>query len=147
MFGELFSGDWFSGLFHEGGVAGEASSYRETPSWLFAGAPRFHDGGVAGLAPGEVPAVLKVGEVVGWPEQLRQAFGGADTIQATDASASYVINVDARGATDPEATARQVNALVAQTLSRLIPGIVDQATKQARKQVVDNIQRRGGRVS
>ncbi len=147
LFGELFSGDWFSGLFHEGGVAGEASSYREMPSWMFAGAPRFHDGGVAGLAPGEVPAVLKVGEVVGWPEQLRHAFGGASTIQATDASASYVINVDARGATDPEATARQVNALVAQTLSRLIPGIVDQATKQAQRQVVDNIQRRGGRVS
>ncbi len=99
LFRELFSGDWFSGLFHEGGVAGEASTYREVPSWMFAGAPRFHDGGVAGLAPGEVPAVLKVGEVVGWPEQLRQAFGGAGTIQATDASASYVINVDARGPT------------------------------------------------
>ena len=147
LFGELFSGDWFSGLFHDGGVAGEASTYREMPSWMFAGAPHYHSGGIAGLAPGEVPAVLKAGEVVGWPDQLRQAFGGAGTIQATDASASYVINVDARGAADPEATARQVNALVAQTLSRLIPGIVDQATKQAQRQVVDNIQRRGGRVS
>ena len=147
LFGELFSGDWFSGLFHEGGVAGEASTYRETPSWLFAGAPRYHDGGVAGLAPGEVPAVLKAGEVVGWPEQLRQAFGNSGSIQATDASATYVINVDARGASDPDATARQVNQLVAETLSRLIPGIVDQATRQAQRQVVDTIQRRGGRVS
>ena len=91
--------------------------------------------------------MLKAGEVVGWPEQLRQAFGNSGSIQATDASATYVINVDARGASDPDATARQVNQLVAETLSRLIPGIVDQATRQAQRQVVDTIQRRGGRVS
>ncbi|MEI8395968.1 MAG: phage tail tape measure C-terminal domain-containing protein, partial [Rhodospirillaceae bacterium] len=54
LFGSLFSGDWFSGLFHEGGVAGEASTYREMPSWMFAGAPHYHSGGIAGLAPGEV---------------------------------------------------------------------------------------------
>ena len=147
LFGSLFSGDWFSGIFHEGGVAGEATAFTQAPAWLFAGAPRYHGGGVAGLAPGEVPAVLKVGEIVGWPEQLRQAFGGSGPIQATDASATYVINVDARGASDPEATARQVNQLVAETLSRLIPGIVDQATRQAQRQVVDTIQRRGGRMS
>ena len=137
----------FGGLFHEGGVAGEATSFKEVPSWLIAGAPRYHSGGIAGLEPGEVPAVLKVGEVVGWPEQLRQAFGGATDIQATDARATYVVNVDARGASDPEATAALVQRAVAETLGRLVPGIVQQAATSAYGSVIDQVHRRGGRLS
>ena len=158
LFSSLFSGgggegggimSWLSGMFHEGGVAGSATTSRETPAWLFAGAPRYHDGGIAGLAPGEVPAVLKVGEVVGWPEQLRQAFGGSNAVMATDASSSYVINVDARGSGDPAATARMVSQAVAATMAQVVPGIIDRASRlastSAQASVFDAIHRQGGR--
>jgi hypothetical protein len=54
----------FSSLFHEGGVAGEASLSRQVPAFVFAGAPRYHGGGIAGLKPDEVPAILQRGEEV-----------------------------------------------------------------------------------
>lgn len=59
-----------AGLFgmvaHSGGIAGTTPTdgMREvSPAW-FANASRYHIGGIAGLQPGEVPAVLKVGEEV-----------------------------------------------------------------------------------
>ncbi len=54
----------FSSLFHEGGVAGEASPSRQVPAFIFAGAPRYHGGGIAGLKPDEIPAILQRGEEV-----------------------------------------------------------------------------------
>lgn len=47
-------------LFHTGGTAGEATSYRTVAPSTFAGAPRFH----SGLMPGELPAILLKGETV-----------------------------------------------------------------------------------
>lgn len=51
--------------FHTGGVVGAAGNplIQASPSW-FANAVRYHQGGIAGLKPGEMPAVLKVGEEV-----------------------------------------------------------------------------------
>jgi hypothetical protein len=57
-----------SGLYHGGGIAGEARHARLLPAALFAGAPRLHRGG---LVWGEVPAVLRRGEGVFTPEQMR----------------------------------------------------------------------------
>ena len=59
------AGSVLAGFFHEGGVAGvETTRTRELDASVFATAPRFHAGGVAGLAPDELPAVLRRGEAV-----------------------------------------------------------------------------------
>lgn len=60
---------WITSLFHEGGEAGFASMTRSAHPALFHGAPRYHSGGFAGLMPGEVPAILKMGERIRTPEQ------------------------------------------------------------------------------
>lgn len=46
--------------FHGGGVVGRGGTGRD----LFANVPRYHTGGIAGLAPDEVPAILRKGEEV-----------------------------------------------------------------------------------
>ncbi|MDX1464126.1 MAG: tape measure protein [Halomonas sp.] len=46
--------------FHGGGVVGQGGTSRD----LFGTAPRYHTGGIAGLAPDEVPAILRRGEEV-----------------------------------------------------------------------------------
>lgn len=51
-------------LFHSGGIVGEAASTRTLPALAWLGAPRYHSGGIAGLAPDEVPAILRRGEEV-----------------------------------------------------------------------------------
>ncbi len=71
--------------------------------------------------------------------------GGGGLLQATDARATYVVNVDARGASDPDATAALVQRAVAETLGRLVPGIVSQAASTAYGSVVDQLHRRGGK--
>ncbi len=59
--------------------------------------------------------------------------------------ASYSVNVDARGSSDPAATAKQVEVAVDRALSARIPGIVRTSTAAAKTQVIDTWQRRGGR--
>ena len=53
-----------AGLFHSGGIVGAPGPVLRMPAIAFATAPRYHSGGVAGLAPDEVPAVLRSGEEV-----------------------------------------------------------------------------------
>jgi tape measure domain-containing protein len=48
---------------HSGGMAGTGSKRLVDPSIFFA-APRYHTGGIAGLAPNEVPSILKKDEEV-----------------------------------------------------------------------------------
>ncbi|MEO0828844.1 MAG: phage tail length tape measure family protein [Pseudomonadota bacterium] len=51
-------------LFHTGGIAGAGAQTRtSSPAW-FAGAVKYHTGGVVGLAPDEVPSILRKGEEV-----------------------------------------------------------------------------------
>ncbi|GAB6175941.1 hypothetical protein JCM16814_08320 [Desulfobaculum senezii] len=54
----------FAGLFHSGGVVGEGGMSRGVSPAAFVGAPRYHSGGIAGLAPDEVPAILRRREEV-----------------------------------------------------------------------------------
>ncbi|WP_422049918.1 hypothetical protein [Shimia sp.] len=64
--GGLLGGKIIPGILHSGGVAGR-DGYghgRSFSSSTWAGAPRYHQGGIAGLKPGEVPAILKKGELV-----------------------------------------------------------------------------------
>jgi tape measure domain-containing protein len=68
IFGSLFGGGAaptiVGGLFHKGGIVGQGGPSRAVPASAFVGAPRYHSGGVAGFKPGEVPAILKRGELV-----------------------------------------------------------------------------------
>lgn len=52
---------------HKGGIVGEPSSIRYVPAEIFSNARRYHDG----LMPDEYPAVLKKGEGVFTPEQMK----------------------------------------------------------------------------
>jgi tape measure domain-containing protein len=62
---------------HVGGVVGSGSGRRSSvPSYVFENAPRYHSGGVAGLAPDEVPAVLKRNEEVLTEDDPRHRFNG-----------------------------------------------------------------------
>jgi len=53
--------------FHSGGMVGSEGSSRSIPAGLIAGAPRFH----SGLMGGEFPAILKRGEGVFTPGQMK----------------------------------------------------------------------------
>ena len=62
---------------HVGGVVGSGAGRRSSvPSFVFDNAPRYHSGGVAGLAPDEVPAVLKRNEEVLTEDDPRHRFNG-----------------------------------------------------------------------
>lgn len=63
--------------FHTGGVVGAAGNplIQASPAW-FANAIRYHKGGIAGLKPGEMPAVLKVGEEVLTEDDPRHVRNG-----------------------------------------------------------------------
>lgn len=71
---------FISGLFrHDGGMVGSGGGFRSAPAAAFGpGTYRYHVGGVAGLKPGEIPAVLKRGEVVdpGDGSIFGEVFGG-----------------------------------------------------------------------
>lgn len=85
---------------HTGGMAGSSGSdYKPRDSSIFIDAPRYHTGtGAAGvsLAPGEVPAVLKVGEGVFTQEQMANLAPVGSMQQPIVLSPTY--NIDARGA-------------------------------------------------
>lgn len=64
--------------FHAGGIVGlEGGARRYVHPAYFEHAPRLHSGGLAG---GEVPAILKRGEGVFTPEQMRAMGGGAGNV-------------------------------------------------------------------
>lgn len=75
-------GSLLAGLFHTGGVAGNASAYRRMPAVMMATAPRYHGGGLAGLKPDEVPAVLRIGEEVLMPNDPRHRNNGGGIVSA-----------------------------------------------------------------
>jgi lambda family phage tail tape measure protein len=58
----------------------------------------------------------------------------------------YMVNVDARGSTDPNATAAQVQQAVDKALTARIPGIIRASSTTAKAEIIDSFQRRGGRL-
>lgn len=65
---------------HSGGLVGaEATFMRTVDSSIFANAKRFHAGGLPGLRTDEVPTILKKGEGVFTPEQMRALGRGGPT--------------------------------------------------------------------
>lgn len=77
---------------------------------------------------------------------LQRLPSGRLGVEATGSGApNYTVNVDARGAVDPAATAQQVEEAVDRALSARIPGIIRTSAVTAKNQVIDTWQRRGGR--
>jgi lambda family phage tail tape measure protein len=76
---------------------------------------------------------------------LRRLPSGRLGVESTGNNPTYAVNVDARGATDPAATSRQVEVAVDRALSARVPGIVRTSVSAARSEVVDMWHRRGGR--
>ncbi|MBX6323304.1 MAG: hypothetical protein IRY94_15880, partial [Rhodospirillaceae bacterium] len=64
-------GQVLAGIFHRGGVVGrDATPARALDAAALLMAPRYHAGGLAGLAPEEMPAILRRGETVLTREQM-----------------------------------------------------------------------------
>lgn len=86
---------------HDGGtVAPGVGASRVVPATVFANALRYHGGGVAGLRPGEVPAILEVGERVRTKDQeqrlqedLATARGGRKGADRGGETTSAIRNV------------------------------------------------------
>lgn len=77
---------------------------------------------------------------------LRRLPSGRLGVETTGASQpTYTVNVDARGAADPAATAAQVGFAVDKALNARIPGIIRASSANAKAEVIDTFQRRGGR--
>lgn len=66
-----------AGSYHIGGIAGSSDMLRAVSPDVFVGAQRFHDGGFPGLKNDEVAAILKKGEGVFTPEQMKALGAGA----------------------------------------------------------------------
>jgi len=67
---------------HGGGVVGVTPlAHRPVDPAVFENAPRFHSGG---LVSGDVPVIARQGEMIGWPEQMREAFGSEVVVQVID---------------------------------------------------------------
>jgi len=81
-------------IHHEGGIAGEAGgrSRRVSPA-IFAGAPKYHSGGIAGLAPDEMPAILRKGEEVLTESDPRHRMNGGDPAGGTPTGIRQVLAI------------------------------------------------------
>lgn len=75
--GGLLGGTLIPGILHAGGAVDSAPAGPPVAASYFADAPKFA-AGLSKRAPGinEVPILAHRGEVVGWPDQMRAAFGG-----------------------------------------------------------------------
>lgn len=107
---------------HGGGIAGkEATFHRAVPEVLFADAPRLHGGGFIGA--GEVPAILKAGEGVFTPEQMK-AMGGT-VVQIIDQRGAGAPPVQVSEGRGPDGR-RMIRAIVRAEMSAAIAdGAVD----------------------
>lgn len=92
------------GTYHSGGIVGvDAVPTRSLPAAWLASAPQYHAGG---LVAGEVPAVLKRGEAVFTPAQLR-ALGGASAVTVhvhNNVGARVTVREEQRGASERDVT-------------------------------------------
>jgi len=125
---------------------------------LFGDGAAFSGGQVTAFAKGGIvggPTIFPMANGMGLmgeegPEAVmplaRTGSGKLGVYVAGDAGGSrnlYTVNVDARGSTDPSATSAAVYKAVDDALNARIPGIVQASADLARRQVVDNYQRRG----
>jgi lambda family phage tail tape measure protein len=87
-------GMMLAGLFHQGGVVGrDGAPSRNVDASLFLAAPRYHTGGIAGLAPDELPAILRRGEAVLTPQQMAALGSGMREREARQPPVTVVMNI------------------------------------------------------
>jgi hypothetical protein len=87
-------GMMLAGLFHQGGVVGgDAGPSRTVDASLFLAAPRYHTGGIAGLAPDELPAILRRGEAVLTPQQMAALGSGMRERDTRQPPVTVVMNI------------------------------------------------------
>ena len=80
-----FLGNIVAGTKHTGGVVGSPGQARLVSPFAFAAAARYHSGGIAGLAPDEVPTILRKGEEVLTQNDPRHRYNtGAAAAQKTE---------------------------------------------------------------
>lgn len=110
---------------HGGGMADWSGQKRLVNPSVFKNARRFHDGlksGAPGLGPGEIPAIVKKGEVIDYPENLAKAFGGSSLAQSN----TFNVNVNGQPGTPAqnqdlaERIGKQIEPLVRQMASKEI---------------------------
>src|SRR5262249_47111936 len=78
---------------------------------------RLHSGGIAGLAPDEVPAILRRGEPVFTSmDHARQVVGGSGGPQTVNVSMS----IDLKGANGDDAIARVASQAAAQAFAKAV---------------------------
>lgn len=91
------AGGFFSsvvgGLFHSGGIVGQAGAHRSIPLPVAARLPRYHDGGFAGIAPDERLSILQVGEEVLTRSDPRHAMNGGGTTVKVEMVLPHIQNV------------------------------------------------------
>ncbi|WP_288959817.1 phage tail length tape measure family protein [uncultured Sulfitobacter sp.] len=121
-------GGFFSKIFHDGGVVGQAGApSRKVSPALFAQAPRYHGGGIAGLRPGEIPAILKAGEEVltaDDPNHIanRVGGGGGDALKSLK-----IVNTFDTGDVVSEGASTQSGERAILNVIRKNPSVVKQA--------------------
>ena len=100
------TGSQSAGVRHGGETAARASHGHvrgsTVPPAIFDGAPRFHSGGIAGLRPEEVPVIVRRGEGIFTPEQMRAMGSPNVTVQLENRGTpqrevSRQVHVDPRG--------------------------------------------------
>ncbi|MBT4018540.1 MAG: phage tail tape measure protein [Alphaproteobacteria bacterium] len=84
---------------HSGGMIGVTPlAHRPVDPAVFNNAPRFHSGGLVG---GEVPVIAKKGEVIGWPGQMREAFGSEVVVQVIDQRGTQSASIETSSTRGP----------------------------------------------
>jgi tape measure domain-containing protein len=118
---------------HGGGVInGLINNDRLFPASAWKNAVKQHVGGMVGFRSGEVPITAMKGEITGWPNQLRHAFGGG---QST--TNNYNVNVSGGGGTPEQ------NQDLADRITKQLENVMGaRAAKEIRQQ-----QRPGGMLN
>lgn len=95
------------GIFHAGGMAGEAGPSRAVSPALFLGAPRYHMGG---LLPGETPIIARQGEGIFTPRQMDNAdslFRALAGMAAGGQQGAVTVNIYRSGGEEAETRQRR----------------------------------------
>ena len=92
------------------------------PSYVFDAAPRYHSGGIAGLAPDEVPAVLKRNEEVLTENDPRHRFnGGMESGAQPTMDVSIINTIDSESVVAAGANTRSGRQAIFNAIKAIVP--------------------------